>query len=77
MESISSAGVVELRIHVSVNAIMSGLWFVGKVVECGNMFRGEHGASIEGVDEEVCSVGVTWIRLNIPQRSSVAVSKER
>ena len=26
MESISSAGVVELRIHVSVSAMMSGLW---------------------------------------------------
>ena len=26
MESISSAGVVELRIHVSVIAMMSGLW---------------------------------------------------
>ena len=26
METISSAGVVELRIHVSVSAMMSGLW---------------------------------------------------
>ena len=26
MESISSAGVVELQIHVSVSAMMSGLW---------------------------------------------------
>ena len=26
VESISSAGVVELRIHVSVSAMMSGLW---------------------------------------------------
>ena len=26
MESISSTGVVDLRIHVSVNAMMSGLW---------------------------------------------------
>ena len=26
MESISSAGVVELRIHVSVSEMMSGLW---------------------------------------------------
>ena len=26
MESISSAGVVKLRIHVSASAMMSGLW---------------------------------------------------
>ena len=50
---------------------------VGEVIECGNMFRGEHGASIEGADEEVCRVGGTWIGLDSPQRSSVAVSKER
>ena len=39
---------------------------VGKVVECGNMFRGEHGVSIESADEEVCRVGGTWIVLDIP-----------
>ena len=38
---------------------------VGKVVECGNLFRGEHGANIEGADEEVCKVGGTWIGLDI------------
>ena len=40
------------------------------------MSRGEHGASIEGVDEEVGreGPGLGWIS---PQRSSVAVSKER
>ena len=32
---------------------------VGQVVECGDMFRGEHGASVEGTDEEVCRVGGT------------------
>ena len=41
------------------------------------MFRVEHGASVEGADEKVCRVGETWIRLDILQRSSVAVSKER
>ena len=65
MESISSAGVVELRIHVSVSAMMSGLWLSVKVVECGNMFGGEHRASIEVEDEEVCRVGGTWIGLDI------------
>ena len=31
------------------------VWFVvvGEAVECCNMFRGEHGAGIEGVDDEV------------------------
>ena len=38
---------------------------VGKVVECGNMFGGEHSASIEGADEDVCRVGGTWIGLDI------------
>ena len=39
---------------------------VGQVVECGNVFRDEHGASIECADEEVCRVGGTWIGLDIP-----------
>ena len=39
---------------------------VSEVVECGNMFRGELGASIEGADEEVCRVSGTWIGLDIP-----------
>ena len=30
-----------------------GFVVVGEVVECGNMFRGEHGAGNEGADEEV------------------------
>ena len=29
---------------------------VGQVVECGNVFMDEHGASIEGANEEVCRV---------------------
>ena len=64
MESISSASVVKLRIHVSVSAMMSGLWFfVGEVVECGEMFRGEHGASVKGPDEEVLQGGwdLDWL----------------
>ena len=39
---------------------------VGQVAECGNMFRGEHGAIVEGADEEFCRVGGTWIGLDIP-----------
>ena len=40
MESISSTGVVELRIHVSVSAMMSGLWLSVRslsVVTCSGM----------------------------------------
>ena len=43
-----------------------GFVVVGQVVECGNMFRGEHGASVENADEEVCRVSGTWIGLDIP-----------
>ena len=43
-----------------------GFVIVGEVVECGNIFRDEHGACIEGADEDVCGVGGTWIGLNIP-----------
>ena len=39
---------------------------VGEVVECGNIFWVEHGASSEGADEKVCRVGGTWIGLDIP-----------
>ena len=38
---------------------------VGEVVECGNMFRGEHRAGTEGADEEVFGVGVTWVGLDV------------
>ena len=41
------------------------------------MFRGEHGASVEGADEEICRVGGPGFGLMSPQRSSVAVSKEK
>ena len=40
---------------------------VGEVVECGNMFRDEHGASIESADEEVYRVGEIWLGLNVPK----------
>ena len=63
MESISSAGVVELRIHFSVSAMMSGLWLS---VRSLSAVSGEHGASVEGEYEEVCIVGGTWIGLDIP-----------
>ena len=66
LESISSAGVVELRIHVSVKCNDVGFVVVGEIVECGNMFWGEHGACIEDADEEVCEVGGTWVGLNVP-----------
>ena len=39
----------------------NGFVVFGEVVECGKMFRGEHGAGIEDTDEEVCVVGGTWI----------------
>ena len=40
------------------------------------MFRGEHGAGIEGADEMVCEMGGTWVGLMSPQRKSVTMSKE-
>ena len=43
-----------------------GFVVVGEVVECGNMFGGEHGAGIEDADEEHCMVGGTWVGLNVP-----------
>ena len=42
---------------------------VGKVVDCGNMFMGEHEASIEDADGEVCRVGGTWI-VEYPHREA-------
>ena len=43
-----------------------GFVVVGHVVECGDMFRDEYEASVEGADEEVCRVGGTWVGLDIP-----------
>ena len=66
MDSISSAGVVELRTHVSVSAMMSGLWLLVRslsAVACS-------GVSIERVlrvqMRRFCRVSVTWIGLVIP-----------
>ena len=42
---------MKLRIQVSVSAVMSGLWL--SVRSLSHVFRGEHGAGIEGTDEEV------------------------
>ena len=39
---------------------------VCQLVECGNMFRGEHEASVEFADEEVGRVDGTWTGLDIP-----------
>ena len=64
MESISSASVVELRIHVSVSAMIPGLWLSVRslsAVTCS----GEQRASIESADEDVCRVDGTWIGLDI------------
>ena len=66
MESISSAGVVELRIHISVSAMMSGLWLSVRslsAVTCS-------GVSMERVlrvqMRRFYRVGGTWIGLDIP-----------
>ena len=75
MESISSAGVIELRIHVSVSAIMSGLWLsvrLLKAVTCSG-----HEASVEDADEEVCRVGGTWIGLDIPTEKQCGDEKRK
>ena len=50
-----------------------GFVVVSQVVECGNMFRGEHGASVEAADEEVCRVSGTWIGLDIPTEKQCGV----
>ena len=42
-----------------------GFVVVGQVVECGKTFRGEQVASVEGADEKLCRMGVTWIWLDI------------
>ena len=40
VESISSAGVVELRIHVSVSAMMSGLYIMHTYSSCNHLPEG-------------------------------------
>ena len=66
MESINSAFVVELRIHVSVSAMMSGLWLSVRSLSAITCLEHEHEASVEGAYDNVCRVGGTWIGLDIP-----------
>ena len=77
MKSISSAGVLELRIHVSVSALMSGLWLLVRLLSAVTC----SGVSMEWVlsvqmrrFEGRVGPGLGWISL---PRSSVAMSKER
>ena len=76
MESISSAGVVEPRIHVSVSTMMSGLWLSVRSLSAVT----SSGVSMERVLRVQISlrgrVGPEfgWIS---PQRRSVAVRQER
>ena len=46
---------------------------VGQVVECGDMFRGEHEASVAGPPEEFWRVGGTWIGLDIATEKQCGV----
>ena len=77
VESISSAGVVELRIHVSVSAMMSGLWlsFRSLSVVTGS------GVSKKRVLRMQMRKFAGWVRPGLgwisPQRSSAAANKER
>ena len=52
-----------------------GFGVVGEVVECGNMFSGEHGAGIEGADE-VYGVGGTWIGLDVRHKADIIALTE-
>ena len=77
MESISSAGVVELQIHVSVSAMMSGLSLSVRslsAVTCS-------GVSMERLLRVQMRRFAGWVgpalRCISPQKSSVTVSKER
>ena len=77
MESISSAGVVELRIHVSVIAMMSDLWLPVRSlseVTCS-------GVSMERVLRVQMRRFAGWVgpglRWISPQRSRVVVNKQR
>ena len=77
MESISSAGVVKLRIHVSVSVMMSGLCLTVRslsAVTCS-------GVSMERVLRVQMRRFAGWVGPGLgwisPQRSNVAVSKKR
>ena len=77
MESISSAGVVELRIHVSVSSMMSGLWLSVRSLSAVTY----SGVSIERVLRVQMRRLAGWVGPGLgrisPKRSSVAVSKDR
>ena len=77
MESISSAGVMELRIRVAVSAMMSDLLLPVRslsAVTCS-------GVSLERVLREQMRGFAGWVGPGLgwisPQRISVAMSKER
>ena len=44
---------MEQRIHVSLSAMMSGLWLSVGSLSAVTCFSGEHGVGIEGADEKV------------------------
>ena len=76
VESVSSAGVVELRLHVSVSAMMSSSWFSVRslnALTCSEV-------SMERVLRVQMRRFTEWVGPGLgsisPQRSSVAVSKE-
>ena len=77
MESISSADVVELRIHVSVSAMISGLWLsvrsLSAVTCSGVSLERELRVQMRRFAGWV-GPGFVWIS---PQRGSVAVGKQR
>ena len=77
MESISSAGVVELRIHVSVIAMMSGLWLSVRSLSTETC----SGVSMERVLRVQMMRFAGWVGPELgwisPQRTTVAVTKER
>ena len=77
MEPISSAAVVELRIHVSVSAMMSGLWSSVMSLIAVTYSR----LSMARVLRVQIRTFAGWVGPELglisPQRSSVAVSKER
>ena len=48
-----------------------------EVVECGNMFRGEHGAYIKGADEKVLGEDGAWVGLDIPTEKECNSAKRK
>ena len=77
MKSISSACVVELGIHVSVSAMLSGLWLsvrsLSAVICQGVSMKRVLMVQMRRFECRV-GTGLTWMS---PQRRSVEVIKER